>query len=503
MEIKMKKIMILFTVLAMFFIVSCDNGSDSKDTADTGDTSSETGDTSGDTGEQPSDTGDTGNADTGEQPADTGDADPADTGDTGNADTGDSGDSGDSDTGDTSAETWESKYKKADEHAENVSEDIVNASNGLGMKIFKVLASEASGKNLMISPLSISIAMSMVTNGASGENVTEMKEVLGFGKMEFSEINSQFAHLVQSLVEADKDLALEIANSVWMDDEFAPDVKQDFIDVLKEFYDAAFFTEDFQDESTAGKINSWVSEKTHGKIDKIVEKIGPTAVMYLINALYFKAAWTTSFDKNSTYEGGFTLSDGTESKANYMGFAYDQEEPEFYSYSSEWGDENGYSVVRIPYGRDVFAFYGIVPNHDNKTNIDKFIAKIAENGIDSYFANLVKCKFPVKLPKFKFAYEKSLVDVFKGLGMEKAFVEGAFMNIAGEPHAPFISDIYHKTFIEVNEEGTEAAAVTSVEVGDNAMPSGFYATRPFVFVIRDDRTGSVLFIGKVENPSAE
>ena len=99
--------------------------------------------------------------------------------------------------------------------------------------------------------------------------------------------------------------------------------------------------------------------------------------------------------------------------------------------------------------------------------------------------------------------DKSLVDVFKSLGMEKAFVDGALMNIAGEPHAPFISDIYHKTFIEVNEEGTEAAAVTSVEVGENAMPAGFFATRPFVFVIRDDRTGSVLFIGKVENPKAE
>ena len=321
--------------------------------------------------------------------------------------------------------------------------------------------------------------------------------------MEFEYINAQFSSLVQSLVEADKDLALEIANSVWMDDVFAPDVKQDFIDVLNEFYDAAFFTEDFQDEATADKINSWVSEKTHEKIDKIIEKIGPNAVMYLINAIYFKAAWTTSFDKNSTYEGAFMLSDGTEGKADYMGFAYDQEEPEFYSYSADWSDENGYSVVRIPYGRDVFAFYGIVPGYSNKTNIDKFIEEIAENGLDSYISQLEKRTFPVQLPKFKFAYEKSLVDVFKSLGMEKAFVDGALMNIADGPHAPFISDIYHKTFVEVNEEGTEAAAVTSVEVGENAMPSGFYANRPFVFVIRDDRTGSVLFIGKVENPKAE
>ena len=398
---------------------------------------------------------------------------------------------------------WESKYKKADDHAKNVSVDVVRANNDLGMKIFSKLAAAEAGKNTMISPLSISIAMAMVTNGASDENLDEMKEVLGFGEMELPDVNEQFAQLIASLVEADKDLVLEIADSVWMDDVFAPDVKQDFIDILTEFYDAAFFTEDFQDEATAGKINSWVSEKTHEKIDKIIEEIGPNAVMYLINAIYFKAAWTTSFDKESTYEGTFILSDGSQGTANYMGFAYDQEKPEFYSYFSEWGDENGYSVVRIPYGRDVFAFYGIVPNSDNKTNIDDFIAKIAENGLDAYFSQLEKRDSTVMLPKFKFKYEKSLVDVFKELGMEKAFVDGALMNIAGEPHAPFISDIYHKTFIEVNEEGTEAAAVTVVEVGENAMPTGFYANRPFVFVIRDDRTKSVLFIGKVENPSVE
>ena len=472
----MKKFMMIFAVLAMVFFVSCSNSLENKETVDTGDTSADKTDTdTGDTDTDPADTGDTNTT----EPTDTDPTDP------------------------TEEVSWEAKYKKADGHAENVSADVVKANNDLGMKIFSKLAAAEAGKNMMISPLSISIAMAMVTNGASDENLDEMKEVLGFGKMELGSVNEQFSQLIASLVEADKDMVLEIADSVWMDDIFAPDVKQDFIDVLSEFYDAAFFTEDFQDAATVGKINSWVSEKTHEKIDKIIEEIGPNAVMYLINAIYFKAAWTTSFDKESTYEGTFILSDGSEGTANYMGFAYDQEKPEFYSYFSEWGDENGYSVVRIPYGRDVFAFYGIVPNSDNKTNIDDFIVKIAENGLETYFSQLEKRDSTVMLPKFKFKYEKSLVNVFKELGMEKAFVDGALMNIAGEPHAPFISDIYHKTFIEVNEEGTEAAAVTVVEVGENAMPSGFYANRPFVFVIRDDRTKSVLFIGKVENPSVE
>ena len=475
----MKKIMMILAVFAMIFFVSCSNTSEKKETVDTGDT-------------DPTDTGDTSDTDTADptNPTDptiepTNPTDP---------------------TSDPTEEegNWEAKYKKADDHAAEVSKDVVKANNNLGMKIFSRLATGEAGKNMMISPLSISIAMAMVTNGASDDSVAEMKEVLGFGEMELPEINSQFAQLIASLVEADKDMVLEIADSVWMDDAFAPAVKQDFVDVLNEFYDAAFFTEDFQDEATVGKINSWVSEKTHEKIDKIIEEIGPNAVMYLINAIYFKAAWTTSFDKESTYEGSFTLSDGSESKADYMAFAYDQEKPELYGYSSGWGDENGYSVVRIPYGRDVFAFYGIVPNMDNKTNIDDFITKIAENGLDTYFSQLTKHEdFELRLPKFKFKYEKMLVDVFKELGMQKAFEEGSLLNIADNPYAPFISNIFHKTFVEVNEEGTEAAAVTAVEVGNEAMPDGFYATRPFVFLIRDDRTGSVLFIGKVENPKAE
>ena len=474
----MKKLMMIFAVLAMVFFVSCSNTSEKKETVDTGDT-------------EPTDTGDTGDTDT---------VEPTDTTDPTNPT-----EPTDDPTDPTGQEegSWEAKYKKADDHAAEVSKDVVKANNDLGMKLFNALASEEAGKNMMISPLSISIAMAMVTNGATDESLDEMKEVLGFGEMELPDVNEQFKQLIASLVEADKDMVLEIADSVWMDDAFAPDVKQDFVDVLKEFYDAAFFTEDFQDEATAGKINSWVSEKTHEKIDKIIDQIAPNTIMYLINAIYFKAAWTTSFDKESTYEGVFMLSDGSESKADYMGFSYDQEVPEFYSYTSDWGDENGYSVVRIPYGRGVFAFYGIVPNPDNKTNIDDFIGKIAEDGFDSYISQLEERDFHVQLPKFKFAYDKSLVDVFKSLGMKKAFEEGALMNIAGEPHAPFISDIYHKTFVEVNEAGTEAAAVTVVEVGENAMPSGFYANRPFVFVIRDDRTGSVLFIGKVENPKAE
>ena len=491
----MKKFMILFTVFAVFFLVSCGGSSKDGDKTDTGDTdTTDTGDT------DTTDTGDTDTTDT----DNTSDTDIPDTDNTDTTEPTNPTDPTDTDPADTDTEeggSWEAKYKKADEHAEKVSEDIVKANNDLGMKMFSKLAAAEAGKNMMISPLSISIAMAMSTNGASGENLEEMKEVLGFGEMELGDVNEQFMHLIASLVAADKDLVLDIANSVWMREEFSLDVKAAFTDVLKDFYDAEIFAEGF----TVENINAWVSEKTNGKIDEIVKEIGEDVVMYLINAIYFKAAWTTAFNEENTYEGTFTLSDGTESTADFMHFVETEDVPEFLAYSSDCGDKDGFAVIRIPYGRDVFAFYGIVPNYGNESNIDDFIAKIAEKGFDHYYSLITPMSdFPLELPKFKFEYEKSLVEIFKEFGMEKAFVEGGpFHNIADAPHDPIISDIKHKTFIEVNESGTEAAAVTSVEYSDGAMPGGFYANRPFVFVIRDDRTGSILFIGKVENPKAE
>jgi serpin B len=402
----------------------------------------------------------------------------------------------DSETDDSdSTSELEVKYQKADEHAADVSKEIVDANSGFAGEIFSALCEE--GKNIMISPLSISIALGMATNGASGENLDEMKEVMGFGEMTMEDVNAQFFSLISSLIEADKDMVLSIANSVWMDDEFEPRVKEAFLSALEDSYAAEPYTLDFADAGAPDTINQWVSDNTNGKIEKIVDQIGADTVMYLINAIYFKAAWTVTFDEEKTYEGNFTKSDGSTVKADFMTYPEDQE---FDFYSSGYEDDD-YSIVRLPYGREKFAFYGIIPNGNG--TVDDLIADMKENGIDSYFENLSKGETPVILPKFKFEWEKSLVDVFKSLGMEKAFVEGGFLDIAENGEGIYISDIKHKTFIEVNEAGTEAAAVTSVEFGETSMPEGFYGYKPFVYIIRDDRSGTILFMGKVEDPTVE
>ncbi|MBO4441053.1 serpin family protein [bacterium] len=431
--------------------------------------------------------------DTGDTAADADNTDTGDTGTVSDEDTTDTGDADDSDVSDPAV--WEAKYKKADESAEKVAEDIVKANNRLGMEIFSRLAKEEGAKNVMISPLSIAISMAMTANGAVDGALSEMKEVLGFSGMEMPDVNEQFAQLIASLVEADKDMVLEIADSIWMDDAFAPNVKADFISVLEDFYSAALFTEDFADAATVGKINSWVSEKTHGKIDRIIDQIGVNTVMYIINAVYFKAAWTNAFDKDLTFKGNFWLSDNGMKDVDYMCAGGD-------SYSFKIDKENKYSVVRIPYGRGVFAFYSIVPSG----NVDELIGKILETGIDSYLETPIKRQdFSLDLPKFKFAYEQSLKETFRTLGMGQVF-SGGLDNISSDVENLYVGEVFHKTFIEVNEEGTEAAAVTEVaaDTGDTGGDEYIIsARRPFVFVIRDERTGSILFIGKVEDPTAE
>jgi len=390
------------------------------------------------------------------------------------------------------------KYQAADEHAEKVSPAVVAANNDFAARIFKAMATAEAGKNLMISPLSIELALAMTMNGASGDNLTEMRTVLGFDEMTIADIDEQFLHLIKSLEEADKDMTLAIANSMWMDELFEPRLKAAFKEALTGSFEAEPYTVDMADAATVDLINQWVSDNTNGKIEKIIDDINADTVMFLINALYFKAAWTVTFDEDRTYDGDFTLADDTHKTVKMMTF---KDAQDFKFFSSGYGAAGGYSAVRLPYGRDKFAFYGFVPNDGT---VDEFIVRRADEGLDGFFSNLTeKEEVPVLLPKFKFAYEKSLNEILQDLGMEQLFVPGGLLNMADPGDGLYVSEVKHKTFIEVNEQGTEAAAVTSVEVGDTAMPEGFYGTKPFVFVIRDDRSGTILFMGKVEDPTQE
>lgn len=483
----MKRFMILFTVLAIFFLVSCSNTSEKKETVDTGDTQTD-----------PTDTGDTGDTDTAEP---TNPTDPTDS-----TEPTDPTEPTDTEEG----SSWEAKYKRADAHADAVSADIVEANTRLGLNIFEKLAL-GNHENMMISPLSISIAMAMTANGTENESLAEMKEVLGYGKMDLPTVNEQFRELIASLVSADKDLVLEIADSIWLDETFSEEVKEEFITLLEESYDSELFKADFGDDATTGLINSWVDEKTHGRIDNIINSIDPDAVMYLINAIYFKAAWSVAFNKDATNNNKFFLADGTETEADFMSFIDSDDVHETIKYGNYLINDQYVAGVRVPYGRGAFAFYAFVANPDYGTSnddvlpLDEIIGKIVEKGVADYLPSATYKDYRIILPKFKFEYKKSLKDIFKSLGLERIFATGGLTAV--NPML-YVSEITHKTYIETNEDGTEAAAVTEVVVEPGAAPGeegpsrflGFYGRRPFFFFIRDERNGTILFIGKVENP---
>jgi len=375
-------------------------------------------------------------------------------------------------------------YELSDRKAADVTSDIVSANNEFALKIFKELDSE---QNSFISPLSISIALAMTYNFSTGETEKAMRDSLGFSEFDLEGINNQFKLLIESLENADSDITLKLANSLWIDDSISPD--EEALLTVAEFYDSKIATHDLQESGYHEVINSWIEENTGGKIKNMLGEITPEIIMYLINAIYFKANWQTTFDVEMTEKTDFTLLNGDKKSVDMMGF---KETQEFKFY---FDDE--ISAVRLPYGRDKVAFYGFVPKEQDVTT---FIGNLTAEKLDTYMESFSENQLRVALPKFKFKYKKELSEILQKLGMESAFSGGLDKIDSGA----YISAVLHQSFIEVDEKGTEAAAATAVAVGGTSAPEdSFNADKPFFFMIRDDRSGTILFMGTVTDPAEE
>jgi serine protease inhibitor len=386
-------------------------------------------------------------------------------------------------------------YAKSDERASSVDDRLVDANTEFSFKIFKELMVEDGGKNIFISSLSISTALAMTYNGAGGSTRTDMADTLEIGYGSLEDVNDSYLSLIESLEGADRQVSLAIGNSVWMEEGFEPRVYPTFIERLGTYYDGEMFARDFGAPETIDDINGWISERTNEKIDKVISEISPEIVMFLINAIYFKGDWLTEFDEAETREGDFFLPDGEVVRPEMMSTS-----GEFSYYSGE-----GLKIARLPYGRDKIAMYVFLP--DEGGSLESLLEGLNRTTFDDYIGRLSSVdELKVKLPKFKLEYgTKRLNDALIRLGMGVAFDPNAanFSGIAPIDQGNlYIDFVDHKAFIEVNERGTEAAAATVVGVGLTSAPmeSTFYADRPFFYVIRDDRSGSILFMGSLVNP---
>lgn len=383
-------------------------------------------------------------------------------------------------------------YATSDEKAYSVDKELVDANTKFAFNIFKELMAEDEGKNIFISPLSISTALTMAYSGAEGATKDAMSETLELGDMELADVKEGYLNLIESLEGADKQVSLEIGNSIWMDEEFEPRVYSTFTEGIGTYYKGDIFTRNFGAPGTVDDINGWIRDKTNEKIDKMIEQIDPDIVMFLINAIYFKGDWTNKFDKAKTSKGDFYLPNGEIVQPDIMSTS-----GKFNYYSGE-----GFKVARLPYGRDKIAMYIFLPRRS--VSLESFLVNLNQTTFDDYVDRLHPVSdLKVKLPKFKLEYgTKRLNDALSNLGMGVAFDMHAanFNGIAPvEQENLYIDFVDHKAFIEVNEKGTEAAAATVVGVVESA-PKTFYVDSPFFFVIRDDRSGSILFMGKIVNP---
>ncbi len=370
------------------------------------------------------------------------------------------------------------------------SAEIIEADKAFGFELFREICSLTGEENLMISPMSVSYALGMTYNGASGATLEAFNDVLHFGELTTEEVNESYRDLMDQLVHLDEQVEFSIANSIWY--RLGYEVLPAFIQASRDYFDAEVNEIDFSDPATVEAINQWIEDQTSGKIRDMLDYIPADAVMYLINAIYFNASWKYEFDRKDTHEGTFFLEGGNTSQADFMSVTGDF----VYTANEE------FTAVELPYGDSAFSMVVMLPSPGK--GVQDLVAQLDVAHWDSWFENSAYREVQIDLPRFKYGFRQLLNTPLVNLGLGVAFSpsEADFtgINPAGEL---YISRVIHQTFIDVKEEGTEAAAATIVEVSLTSAGGGpvcFRADRPFLYLIRENSTGAILFIGKVGRP---
>ena len=358
----------------------------------------------------------------------------------------------------------------------------------LAVELFQSSVLESKDENVLISPLSIQLALAMTANGADGNTKAEMEALLG-GEISLEDLNEYLYSYMNNLPSAEK-YKLQIANSIWFrDDEGRLQVEKDFLQKNADYYGAQAYKAAFDDQ-TLKDINNWVKDHTDGMIDSILDQIDEDAVMYLINALVFDAEWQHVYDKSDVYKGKFTNINGTEKQVDMM----HSEETVYLQ------DKNAIGFMK-PYSGSKYNFAVLLPNEG--VDIYEYIAGLTGESLMEILSTPQLGMVMATLPKFSYEYELTMNDVLKELGMPSAFI-GDTADFSKMAHSSrgniYIGDVLHKTFISVDELGTKAGAVTKVQMNDESAPMSEWVVtlnRPFVYMIIDNETNLPVFIGTV------
>ena len=366
---------------------------------------------------------------------------------------------------------------------------LARTSNSFGWSLFQTLAKQEGHKNLFISPLSVTLALAMAYNGAENETELAMRTTLGFPQATREEMNAALSGLSGLLTSLDYAVQFEIANAIWYRQGLS--VEAAFVERNQRWYQAPVRALDFASPRAVGAINDWASAHTKGRIPQVIDRIDPEMMMFLLNAIYFKGTWSAEFDPKETREDIFNGADGAQSSCRMM-----QQTSDLFYFENEQ-----IQAVDLPYGDGNFSMAIVLP----KTDLDDLTSQLDAADWEEWHRQFVKQAGTLQLPKFKLSYEVMMNSALKSMGMAVAFDDqrADFSGISANSRL-FISMVKHCSFLQVDEEGTEAAAVTVVGVGTTSIgePHGFIlrVDRPFILVLHDHHSQTALFIGRIFLP---
>ena len=369
---------------------------------------------------------------------------------------------------------------------------LAQASNAFAFDLLRTTAADPR-ENRFVSPLSVSMALGMLMNGADGATLDQMRLALRHASPSttpptLAEMNAAYRGLLDLLAGLDRSTTLRVANGIWYRTGFTP--APVFLEATRTHFDAAVRAVDFTDGRTLGEINGWVKDQTAGRIPMILESIHPDDVMYLINAIYFKGAWQDPFDPKATRTAAFEAVGGT------------QQVPMMFRQGSQkirFGDQ--FAAIDLPYGNGAFAMTIVLPNEgvNVQSVVDGMTADRWEAMIGELAATAATVKADLYLPRITLEQTRELTDDLAALGMRELFdpTRANLSGLATGPERLYVRFVKHKTFLEVNEAGTEAAGVTGIGVGVTSLPPQFRVDRPFLLAIRERFSGTILFLGKI------
>lgn len=362
--------------------------------------------------------------------------------------------------------------------------NIVSANTTFGFKLFKELTHQNGKSNIFISPLSISIALVMIYNGATGETERAIAKTLELEGISLEEVNRSYAMLMDRFMNLE-DVQLNLANSFWADRQVK--FKENFLNDNQKYYDAEITNLDLSRMSSLERINRWIRDKTQGKISKMLAKEDLDAILFIVDTVYFKGVWTVGFSKEHTRDGDFTLLDGRKKSVPMMMSQSDR-----YTYTR--GDD--FQAVGLPYGNENVTMYLFLP--DEESSLQEFRKKLNRKNWEAWMEQFRREFVRVTLPSLQIANEITLNQTLKAVGMGIAFTSHA--NFERMCYGPaWIDWVKHNACIDVNEEGTEAAAVTVVKMKRGGL-NRIVFDRPFFCAIRDNETGAILFMGSIVEP---